>query len=130
MEQYIIYSIGSIHIEFNQIIFYLIISSLLIISLELPLRGGIPAPLEFAQTNKIISNSWTILIESLYRTILNMVENYLGLKNLQYFPLIFTLFHLILFSNFIGLIPYSSTTTVEFIITLTISFILLIGILI
>lgn len=118
MEQYIIYSIGSIHIEFNQIIFYLIISSLLIISLE------------FAQTNKIISNSWTILIESLYRTILNMVENYLGLKNLQYFPLIFTLFHLILFSNFIGLIPYSSTTTVEFIITLTISFILLIGILI
>lgn len=59
-----------------------------------------------------------------------MVENYLGYANMKYFPLIFTIFHLVLFSNFLGLIPYSSTSTVEFAITLTIAFTLLIGILI
>lgn len=116
MEQYEIYSLFGIHLEINQIVFYLFISTILIIAMN------------YALTDNIISNHWNILIESLYRTILSMVENYLGYANIKYFPLIFTIFHLILFSNFLGLIPYSSTSTVEFAITLTISFTLLIGI--
>ena len=59
-------------------------------------------------------------MESLYRTILSMVENYLGRTQSQYFPLIFIIFHFILFS----------TSTVEFVISLSIAFTLLIGILI
>lgn len=118
MEQYEIYTILGVNFEINQIVFYLLISTILIISLN------------YLLTDHLISNYWTILIESLYRTILVMVENYLGYANIKYFPLIFTIFHLILFSNFLGLIPYSSTSTVEFAITLTISFTLLIGILI
>ena len=67
-------------------------------------------------------------MESFYRTILVMVDTYLGSS--IYFPLIFTLFYFILFSNLLGLIPYSSTSTVEFVISLSIAFTLLIGILI
>ncbi len=44
-----------------------------------------------------------------------MVENYIGKNYTVYFPLIYTIFHLILFSNLIGLVPYGTTPTVEII---------------
>lgn len=59
-----------------------------------------------------------------------MVDNHVGKKYHVYFPLIYTIFHLILFSNLIGMIPYTSTPTVELVITLSLSFTLLFGILI
>ena len=43
--------------------------------------------------------------------------------------LIYTVFHLILWSNLLGLIPYSSTPTVEIIMTLSLALTLLIGVL-
>jgi F0F1-type ATP synthase membrane subunit a len=46
----------------------------------------------------------------------------------QMIPLISTIFHLIFWSNLIGMIPSSSTPTVELIITLTIAISLMIGI--
>lgn len=58
-----------------------------------------------------------------------MVENYIGIKYTVYLPLIYTVFHLILFSNLIGMVPYSSTPTVEIVMTLSIAFTLLIGVL-
>jgi F0F1-type ATP synthase membrane subunit a len=76
----------------------------------------------------IISNNWTLLSESFFRTILLMIETFSGLKYTIYLPLFYTIFHLILFSNLLGLIPYSTTPTVELIITLSIAFTLLVGI--
>ena len=58
-----------------------------------------------------------------------MIENFLGPKFSIYLPLFFTIFHVILLSNLVGLIPYSSTPTVEIILTLSIAFTLLIGLL-
>ena len=58
-----------------------------------------------------------------------MIENFVGPKFSIYLPLFFTIFHVILFSNLLGLIPYSSTPTVEIILTLSIAFTQLIGIL-
>lgn len=46
-----------------------------------------------------------------------------------YLPLFYTIFHIVLFSNLLGLIPYSTTPTVELVMTLSIAFMLLIGIL-
>lgn len=77
----------------------------------------------------IITNNLIILNESLYRTILVMTTDYIGSKFTIYFPLIYTLFHLILFSNLIGLVGYSSTPTVEIIMTLSIALTLLIAVL-
>ena len=58
-----------------------------------------------------------------------MVENYIGIKYTMYLPLIYTVFHLILFSNLIGMVPYSSTPTVEIVMTLALAFTLLVAVL-
>ena len=58
-----------------------------------------------------------------------MIENFVGRKYSIYLPLFYSLFHIILFSNFLGLLPYSTTSTVELVMTLSIAFTLLIGIL-
>ncbi len=58
-----------------------------------------------------------------------MVENYIGIKYTMYLPLIYTVFYLILFSNLIGMVPYSSTPTVEIIMTLSLAFTLLVAVL-
>jgi len=49
-------------------------------------------------------------------------------NNEKYFPLITVLFSFILFSNLIGLIPYSFTATSHLIVTFTLSFAVFIGI--
>ena len=77
----------------------------------------------------IISNNWGILSESLFRTILLKIENFVGPKSSIYLPLFYTIFHIVLFSNLLGLVPYSTTPTVELVKTLSISFTLLMGLL-
>jgi len=63
------------------------------------------------------------------RTILLMIENFVGRSASIYLPLFYSIFHIVLFSNFLGLVPYSSTPTVEIVKTLSIAFTLLKGIL-
>jgi F-type H+-transporting ATPase subunit a len=58
-----------------------------------------------------------------------MVTSFIGKTQTVYFPLLYTVFYLILLSNFIGLIPYSTTATVEIVVTLALAFTLLFGIL-
>ena len=119
MEQYEIYSIFSINLIFNQINIYMLIITFLFILLV------------FITINPyLISNFFGILNESLYKTILSMVISYINIKSIIFLPMIYTIFHFILFSNLIGMIPYSSTPTVEIIMTLTLAFTILIGILI
>jgi F-type H+-transporting ATPase subunit a len=118
MEQYEIYTILNTNISINNINFYLLI--VLFICLIFP----------FLHNSKLIPNWWGVFNESLYSTVLSMVINYIGPKMIIYFPLIYTIFHLILFSNLIGMIPYSSTPTVEIVMTLTLAFTILIGVLI
>ena len=119
MEQYEIYQIGSLNISFNNIVFYQQIGTFISI---------FPTILNTQST--IISNWMSIQNESLYRTILSMVIQNMGSSNTVYFPLIYSLFFQIFFSNVQGQVPYSSTPTVEFVITLSMSFTLQIGILI
>jgi F0F1-type ATP synthase membrane subunit a len=114
-EQYIIFPVFNVNIVINNVIFYLLIAASLVIIL-----GNI-------SNNKIITNNWGILSESLFRTILLKIENFVGPKYTKYLPLFYTIFHLVLFSNLIGLVPYTSTPTVELIMTLSIAFTLLIG---
>ena len=116
-EQYIIFPVFNINLVINNVIFYLLVAAFLVIIL-----GNL-------SDNKIITNNWGIFSESLFRTLLLKIENFIGPKYTMYLPLFYTIFHLILFSNLIGLIPYTSTPTVELIMTLSIAFTLLIGIL-
>ena len=118
MEQYIIFPLFTIQFSLSNIIFFLCLAgSLSIILGNMHMYKGL-----------ILSNNWAILSESLFRTMLSMVENFVGRNFTIYLPLFYSLFHLILFSNLLGLIPYSSTPTVEIVMTLSLSFTLLIGI--
>jgi F0F1-type ATP synthase membrane subunit a len=68
--------------------------------------------------NKIIPTSnYQIFDESLYRTILLILLNNLNFQKLFYFPFIYSIFLLILLSNLLGLIPYSTTPSVEIVLT-------------
>lgn len=121
MEQYEIYPLMSFTITLNNVVFYLLTAAFISIFIAAP---GITS-----DKDSIVPTWWGIQNESLYRTILSMVENYIGKKYTVYFPLIYTVFHLILFSNLLGMIPYSSTPTVEMVMTLSLSFTLLASIL-
>jgi len=119
MEQYEIYPLFSLNLTLNNVIFYFLIA------------GFISTLLTYVGTvrGEVVPTWWGILSESLYRTILSMVENYIGIKFTVYLPLIYTVFHLILFSNLIGMVPYSSTPTVEIVMTLSIALTLLVAVL-
>jgi len=76
MEQYEIYPLLSLNFTLNNVIFYFLIAGLLssFFSFVGTARG------------ELVANWWGILSESLYRTILSMVENYIGIKFTVYLP--------------------------------------------
>lgn len=77
----------------------------------------------------IVPNRWQSIIEIIYKLILALViDNIKNKKNQYFFPLIFSIFFLLLSINLIGLIPYSFTLTSHLIITLTLSLSIFIGI--
>jgi F-type H+-transporting ATPase subunit a len=118
MEQYIIYPILSLNLVINNVILYLGFAAFLTLLLGKGIKKG-----------RVLSNNWGIISESLFRTILVMIENFVGLKSSIYLPLFYTIFHIVLFSNLLGLVPYSTTPTVELVMTLSIAFTLLFGLL-
>lgn len=58
-----------------------------------------------------------MLAEMTYSFIANMIKENTGTKGMQYFPLIFTVFMIVLMGNLLGLIPYSFTYTSQLIVT-------------
>jgi ATP synthase subunit 6 len=73
-------------------------------------------------------NSWQKSIEFISEITAQLVSDIISTDNEKYFPLISVLFNFILFSNLIGLIPYSFTATSHLIVTFTLSFSVFIGI--
>ncbi|MEM7269802.1 MAG: F0F1 ATP synthase subunit A [Pseudomonadota bacterium] len=59
----------------------------------------------------VIPTRMQSVAEVLYSFIRQMCVDVLGEEGLKFFPYIFTLFMFILFSNLLGMIPYSFTTT-------------------
>ena len=73
--------------------------------------------------NMVKINGWSISTEAIYFTIHNMVLRQIGtVIGLFFFTFIFTLFIYILFSNLVGLVPYSFATTAHLATTLSLSF--------
>jgi ATP synthase subunit 6 len=80
------------------------------------------------QTFFLIPTRWQSLLEMLYLLIISMIsDNINGKKAEKFFPLIFTIFMFIAGMNLIGLIPYSFTITSHFIVTLSLSLFIFIG---
>jgi len=73
-------------------------------------------------------NSWQKIIESISEITAQLISDIITVDNEKYFPMISVLFNFILFSNLIGLIPYTFTATSHLIVTFTLSFSVFIGI--
>jgi ATP synthase subunit 6 len=77
----------------------------------------------------LIANNWQKLMEILTSTIvIQLIINSINKNNEKFFIFISIIFNFILFSNFIGLIPYSFTITSHLYVTFTISFSIFLGI--
>ncbi len=117
-EMFKIYPIININLILSNNVFYILCVLLLIISLY------------YFTTNDyyIIPTNYTLISESFYYSIQNKINKTIKKDNYQ--PLLLTIFHFIFISNLIGIIPYSTTPTVEFILTLFISISIILGLLI
>lgn len=77
---------------------------------------------------KLIPNRWQSIIESIYDHLHGVVKDNLGPEGLKYFPFIMSLFLFIVFLNVLGLFPYVFTPTVHIVVTLGLSFSIVIGV--
>lgn len=71
-----------------------------------------------------------VFAEGLYGFIGGMIRENIGTKGRQYFPLIFTLFIVVLLGNMLGMIPYSFTYTSHIIVTAILAFLIFFTVLI
>jgi len=65
----------------------------------------------------LVPGRWQPVAEMSYEFVANMIEGIAGADGLRFFPLVFTLFMFILFTNVIGLIPYAFAVTSQIIVT-------------
>ncbi|MBI3453867.1 MAG: F0F1 ATP synthase subunit A [Rhodospirillales bacterium] len=63
-----------------------------------------------------------------YEFIANMLQENVGSAGRKYFPFVFTLFMFILFSNLLGMIPYSFTPTSHIVVTFAMAFVVFVGV--
>lgn len=75
-----------------------------------------------------IPSNWQILLEIIYDIVSQLLFDNINSEGEKYFPFISVLFTFILFSNLIGLIPYSFTVTSHLIVTFTLSLSVFIGV--
>lgn len=70
----------------------------------------------------IFANNYNYFLFRLFSFVKELVKENLGTKYMVFFPLIFFLFNFILFSNMVGMVPYSFTVTSHIMVTFTLSF--------
>jgi F-type H+-transporting ATPase subunit a len=75
-----------------------------------------------------VPNAWQKTIESISEFTAQLISDIIITDNEKYFPFISVLFNFILFSNLIGLVPYSFTATSHLIVTFTLSLSVFIGV--
>lgn len=77
---------------------------------------------------KLVPSKWSIALESSFASINTMVRDQIGSTNEMFLPFIYSLFFFVLIANLIGNVPYSYTITTSIIVTLGLSFTILIGV--
>jgi F-type H+-transporting ATPase subunit a len=78
----------------------------------------------------LVPGRMQMFAETIYSFVANMIRENIGPKGRQYFPLIFTLFMIVLLGNVLGLVPYSFTYTSHIAVTAALAFMIFILVLI
>ena len=111
-------------------VFFNLHLSLTSIGLYLSLGVFVILALALTATNrdKVISNRWSLMLETIYATVLSIVINQINSNKGQiYFPFIYGLFLFILINNLIGMVPYSFASTSHFVLAFSMSFTVVLG---
>lgn len=126
LEQFEIYDL----IYFNAPLFGFTKISLTNIGFYLIIIGVLIGIMNFLVLNNgsIVPNRWNIHTEAIYGSILNTVNSQLGRTNEIYLPFAYTVFQLIMFSNLLGLIPYSFTVTSHIAFNMSLTLTIMIGV--
>ena len=124
LEQFAIVSLipihfGNTYLSFTNSSLYLLLSTGLVLLLFylVTQNGGF-----------LIPSRWQSLVEMICEFVVSLVDEQIGKKGRFAFPLIFTIFTFLLFTNLIGMIPYSFTPTSHLVVTFGLSLSLFIGI--
>ena len=80
------------------------------------------------QKKSLIPSRMQLLSEMAYEFVAKMISETAGDKARPYFPFILTLFLFVLFSNMIGMLPYSFTVTSHIIVTFALAIFVFIGV--
>lgn len=75
-----------------------------------------------------VSNSWQKIVEFFSIIVAQLITDIITKDNEKFFPFISLIFNFILFSNLIGLVPYTFTTTSHLFVTFLLSFGMFIGV--
>nr|YP_006280990.1 ATP synthase F0 subunit 6 [Helicosporidium sp. ex Simulium jonesi]ACT36217.1 ATP synthase F0 subunit 6 [Helicosporidium sp. ex Simulium jonesi] len=113
------FHIGNYYFSFTNSALYLVLASL---------AASLLFHFVTAEGGFIIPRRWQSLVEMIYEFAASLVQEQIGEKGKKYFPLVFTLFVYLLFTNLIGMIPYSFTSTSHFAVTFGLSFSFFFGI--
>ena len=76
----------------------------------------------------LVPTRWQSLAEMIYEVVANMIRDNVGSEGRRYFPFIFTLFVFVMFSNLIGMVPGSFTTTSHLAVTFGLAAAIFIGV--
>ena len=109
---------GYLNLTLTNLALYSILVLILIIGLHLIANNN----------TRLIPSKWSIALESSFATVSSMVKDQIGSANEIYLPFIYSLFFFILIANLTGNVPYSYTITTSIIVTLSLSFTILIGV--
>ena len=110
--------VAGIDISFtNSSLFMVFAIALVTLFLTMSMRG-----------RALVPNRWQSMAELSYEFVAKMIKDTVGSEGRQYFPFIFTLFMFILFSNLLGMVPYSFTPTSHIIVTFALALMVFIGV--
>jgi len=103
--------IGSIDISYTNAA---LLMTIVVAAVMLLLVGG-------TRRGALVPGRLQSLAELSYEFVAGMIRENVGTEGIVFFPLIFSIFMFVLFSNFLGLIPYSFTVTGQIVVTFSLS---------
>jgi F-type H+-transporting ATPase subunit a len=107
IEPIVPFQVGNIDLSFTNSALWMAISvvtSMILLTVAMREKSMVPGRMQIAA-------------EGIYQFVANMIRENTGPKGREYFPLVFTVFILVLMGNMLGLIPWSFTYTSHLIVT-------------
>ncbi len=77
---------------------------------------------------QLVPGRWQTAAESVVGMVHGMVDENVGREGFKYFPVVFTLFVFVLFTNMFGMLPYSFTVTSHIIVTFALAMLVFLGV--